>query len=200
MALAARPRVFLSVLFALSVFGSPSAAEATTLVIPPLEAQAESADAALHGVVAEVESVWEGGRIMTYTTLRDAVDLGAPGDIPREVRIATPGGRVGDLIQRVHGVEAYRPGDEVVVFARHLQDETFRALALTTSVFYVERIDGEAIGVRRVVGSLVVNPEANYSVLPPALDVRARLSLAALRDVAIRGATRRDLLSTQVAQ
>ena len=56
MALAARPRFFLSVLFALSVFGSPSAAEATTLVIPPLEAQAESADAALHGVVAEVES------------------------------------------------------------------------------------------------------------------------------------------------
>lgn len=170
----------------------PTSAGATTVLLQPIEAQAEGADAAWHGVVAQVESAWEGGRIVTRTTVRDAIDLRAPGE-PREVVIVTPGGRVGDLIQRVHGVEAYRPGDEVVVFSRALAAGTFRAMALTTSVFYVDRSGDQAIAVRRIDTALVLDPAARYAVTPPqAWDVLARMPLAELRTIAQNAAASPD--------
>ncbi len=60
------------------------------------------------------ESRWENGSIWTMTTF-DVVET-MKGNLPAQIAVRLPGGRVGHLISTVDGTPKFSPGNETVVF------------------------------------------------------------------------------------
>ena len=63
---------------------------------------------------AHAESHWENGSIWTITAF-DVVET-LKGQLPAEIEVRLPGGRVGHLTATVEGTPKFDPGAEAVVF------------------------------------------------------------------------------------
>src|SRR5262249_59290291 len=88
---------------------------ASTFIALDVETLAGRADAVLVVVPEEKRSLWEDGRIATYTRVRvDRVGAGQPGDSPIWVR--TLGGEVGHIGQLVEGEASLLVGKPVLAF------------------------------------------------------------------------------------
>lgn len=139
-----------------------TAAFGTTLVYRDLPELARTSDAVVRGKVVETQSRWtaDRSRIVTDVTIEVAETLkGAPG---RTVTIVQPGGRVGDIGQKVAGLASFEKGEEVVVFLEKRGDERFVVNGLAQGKYRVERTsDGKAafaVPDRNVEEAVVVDP------------------------------------------
>src|SRR5271165_3716322 len=99
----------------LSLLSLP-AVRATTLVRLSLDQLAAGSDAIARINFASAESRWENGSIWTISTVR-VVEI-MKGDLPGEISLRLPGGRVGHLTSTVEGTPKFNPGDDAVVFLK----------------------------------------------------------------------------------
>jgi hypothetical protein len=152
---------FRTCLFALTL-----GAASTALVVAPNEAQASVSiavaydallkDAESVGVATPVESksVWEDGRIYTYTRVK--VDQGIAGDLGTgaEGWVRTMGGVVGKIGQSVDGEAVFTQGKPSLVFLRKFNASTWHVSARAQGQYPVQ-LD-EVSKVRKVVRSTAV--------------------------------------------
>lgn len=89
-------------------------ARGATLEQMSIEDLTRESTSIVRGSVGESRSAQIGPLIYTFTTLRIAENL--KGEAVREVEIALPGGRIGDLSQRFGGVPQLEAGKEYLVF------------------------------------------------------------------------------------
>lgn len=109
------PVVPLLVLALLAPLFHAAPARASTFLETSVEETARGADAVVRGKVLRTSARWVGGRIVTEAEISVASAWkGAPGE---RITVRVPGGRVGDLAQRVSGSPAFEQDEEVVVFA-----------------------------------------------------------------------------------
>ncbi len=105
---------FLLALFALPLLVLASDARASVSFTVVLDALVEESSAACVATPVDSKSVWEDGRIATYTRVHvDRVLAGSLGD---EVWVKTLGGAVGDVGQMVDGEAVLRRGQQSVLF------------------------------------------------------------------------------------
>jgi hypothetical protein len=90
----------------------PASASVSFTVV--LDSLVRDSAAACVETPVEIKSVWEGGRIVTYTRVH--VDRVLAGSLPGEVWVETLGGEVGDIGQRVEGEAVLRTGQQSVLF------------------------------------------------------------------------------------
>ena len=107
----------------------------------------------------EQSSVWEGGRIVTYTHLR--VEDRLAGSLGQEAWVRSLGGVVGDVGQQVEGEATFTMGNRYVVF--------LKPSVQGTSMAVVARAQGEFPVQNAKVTSRVT------ATLPPRPDVVARI-------------------------
>ncbi len=120
-------------------------AGATSLLRAEVPELTRKADAVVRGTVRRVESRWsaDGRRIVTDVEIQVAETLkGAPGST---VLVTQPGGRVGDIGQRVSGLASFAPGEEVVVVLQRRGKAAFSVRGMAQGKFQVQRSpDGKA--------------------------------------------------------
>jgi hypothetical protein len=97
---------------------APRPARATAVLAFDLEALTRIADRVVVGEVLSVKSDWERHRRRIYTEIEIQVAEIWKGEVSssRRIVIAQPGGRVGDIEMKVHGMASFRPGDRAVLF------------------------------------------------------------------------------------
>ncbi len=96
---------------------APESPEGAAIVVPSsLEEQAASADVIVFGRVASVRSRVDGGTIVTDVTL--SVEGTLKGGTRRDVTLALPGGRVGDLEVFAGGTPSFLPTERVLLFLK----------------------------------------------------------------------------------
>jgi hypothetical protein len=121
-------------------------AGATSLLRVEVPELSRKADAVVRGTVRRVESRWsaDGRRIVTDVEIQVAETLkGAPGST---VLVTQPGGRVGDIGQRVSGLASFAQGEEVVVFLQRRGKSAFSVRGMAQGKFQVRRSpDGKAV-------------------------------------------------------
>jgi hypothetical protein len=105
-----------------------------------VEDLARGSDAVVRGKVTGVSARWEGTRIYTFTEV-DVTSVWR-GSAPARIRVATPGGVVGRIGQRVDGAAVFAPAEEVVVFLAKGDGGAFRVNGLAQGKFAVR--DGTA--------------------------------------------------------
>jgi hypothetical protein len=108
-----RIRVAVFVALGIVVLQLP-AVRATTLARLSLEQLAAGSDAVARVRTVRAESRWEYGSIWTITTF-DVMET-FKGNLPRQISVRLPGGRVGHLTSAVEGTPKFAPGNETVVF------------------------------------------------------------------------------------
>lgn len=95
-------------------------AHASVMIAVGFDALVTDADAVAVVMPDEARSVWEEGRIYTYTRLR--VTDGVAGDTGgREVWVRTMGGVVGKIGQLVDGEPVFTPGKPALLFLRRFK-------------------------------------------------------------------------------
>ena len=100
---------------------SVSVGYSTTVLKLDLESLVANSNDVVHARVESMHSFRKDGQIYTDTTL-EIVECWK-GDVTGEVTVRQPGGRVGEMTTRVHGLPEFRRGEETVVFLESA-DET----------------------------------------------------------------------------
>lgn len=134
-------------------------AQASVMIAVPFESLVKDADAVAVVVPEEAKSVWEEGRIYTYTKVR--IDQGVAGDTAGpEVWIRTMGGVVGKIGQLVDGEPVFTVNKPALLFLRKFKaGGTWEVSARAQGQFPV--VLDEAKKTKRLVRS------ANVGVLLP---------------------------------
>ena len=101
-------------LFAAVLFFAVPRADASVSFTVVLDALVEESSAACLATPVDSRSVWEDGRIATYTRVH--VDRVFAGSLADEVWVKTLGGAVGDIGQIVDGEAVLRRGQQSVLF------------------------------------------------------------------------------------
>ncbi|WP_434381223.1 hypothetical protein [Melittangium boletus] len=159
-------------------------AGATTLLRAELPELAQSSDAIVHGTVRRVESRWsgDGRRIITDVEIQVTESLkGQPG---ATVLVTQPGGRVGDIGQRVSGLATFTPGEEVVVFLARQGAEAFRVSGMAQGKYKVQPPEEgrKAQAVPESLGdTLLLDPATQAPVEAPARSLPLAELKAAIR-------------------
>ena len=115
------------------------AASATTMLRADLPELAQTSDAIVHGTVRRVESRWSGDGRRIITDVEIQVTEALKGQAGGTVLVTQPGGRVGDIGQRVSGLAAFTPGEEVVVFLERRGKQAFRVSGMVQGKYQVQR-------------------------------------------------------------
>ena len=129
-----KTQIILSLLPALL---SLPAIRATTLARLSLEQLAAGSDAVARLRFARAESRWENGSIWTVTTFDVAETL--KGQLPPEIEVRLPGGRVGHLTATVEGTPKFNPGTEAVVFLQRSRAGGFTVAGWVEGSFRISR-------------------------------------------------------------
>lgn len=118
------------------------AASATTMLRADLPELARTSDAIVHGTVRRVESRWSGDGRRIVTDVEIQVTEALKGQAGSTVLVTQPGGRVGDIGQRVSGLASFTPGEEVVVFLERRGTQAFRLSGMAQGKYQVQRTEG----------------------------------------------------------
>lgn len=155
-----RPFVFVFAL-GLTALSTASDADASVMIAVSLDALAKDADAVAVSTPVDARSVWEDGRIYTYTKLK--VEQGVAGDLPAgsETWVRTMGGVVGKIGQLVDGEPVFTTGKSSVLFMHKFKDTTIWEVSARSQGQYPVILD-EATHTKKIVRS------ANVGVLLPA--------------------------------
>jgi hypothetical protein len=135
-----RMRIVLLLLPAILLFAAlpfPPAVRATTLARLSLEQLAAGSDAVARVRCAGAESHWENGSIWTVTTAEVVETM--KGNLPREIAVRLPGGRVGHLTAAVEGTPRFHPGDEAFVFLQRSRPGGFTVAGWVEGTFRISR-------------------------------------------------------------
>lgn len=130
------------------------------------------ADSRMVGVVTPIgrRSVWEEGRIYTYTETRFDRVIAGGAAIGQHVWIRTMGGIVGHVGQRVDGEAVLLPGESSLLFLQNGPSGTFEVTARGQGQFPI--VADETGQLTRVVRSHSMGTILPRRVTPPALPVR----------------------------
>jgi hypothetical protein len=162
------------------------AASATTMLRADLPELAQTSDAIVHGTVRRVESRWSGDGRRIVTDVEIQVTEALKGQAASTVLVTQPGGQVGDIGQRVSGLAAFTPGEEVVVFLERRGKTAFRVSGMAQGKYQVQRTEGgkSAMAVPEPTGDvLLLDPDTRQ----PTASSQRSLSLQELK-AAIRTA------------
>ncbi len=107
-------RIRVQILLALAVLPVGPALQATTLARLSLDQLAAAADNVARVRCVSSESRWENGAIWTVATF-DVVET-MKGNLPAQVKVSLPGGRVGHLTATVDGTPRFDVGGEAILF------------------------------------------------------------------------------------
>jgi hypothetical protein len=131
-------RVLLLLLFTflLPVVPLP-AVRATTLVRLSLDQLAAGSDAVARVNFSSAESRWENGTIWTITTVKVIETL--KGNLPGEISVRLPGGRVGHLTSTVEGTPRFNPGDDAIIFLKRTPAGEFTIAGWVEGTFRISR-------------------------------------------------------------
>ncbi|MCY1076615.1 hypothetical protein [Archangium lansingense] len=117
-------------------------ASATTMLRADLPELAQTSDTIVHGTVRRVESRWSGDGRRIVTDVEIQVTEALKGQTGSTVLVTQPGGRVGDIGQKVSGLAAFTPGEEVVVFLERKGTRAFRVSGMVQGKYQVQRSEG----------------------------------------------------------
>jgi hypothetical protein len=109
----------------------------TTLARLSLDQLAAGSDAVARVRIAGGQSLWENGTIWTVITARVLETM--KGDLPREVTLRLPGGRVGHLTASVEGTPKFQPGDEAFLFLKGSQAGGYTVAGWVEGTFRISR-------------------------------------------------------------
>jgi hypothetical protein len=121
----------------LSAFLFLPALRATTLARLSLDQLAAGSDAVARVRFVRAESRWENGSIWTVTTFDVAETL--KGQLPGQIEVRLPGGRVGHLTSTVEGTPKFNPGSEAVVFLQRSHAGEFTVAGWVQGSFRISR-------------------------------------------------------------
>jgi hypothetical protein len=110
---------------------------ATTLQRLSLDQLAAGSDAVARVNFSSTESRWIDGTIWTVTTLQ-VVDT-MKGNLPSEITVRLPGGRVGHLTTTVEGTPRFHPGDDAIVFLKTSPAGGFTVAGWVQGTFRISR-------------------------------------------------------------
>jgi len=97
-----------------------SDAQASVMIAVPFESLVQDADAVAVATPQDARSVWEDGRIYTYTRMK--IDQGVAGDTGNgETWVRTMGGVVGKIGQLVDGEPVFTMGKQNMLFLRRFK-------------------------------------------------------------------------------
>ncbi len=113
------------------------AVRATTLARLSHDQLAAGSDAVARVRFARAESRWENGSIWTVTTF-DVVET-LKGQLPAEIEVRLPGGRVGHLTATVDGTPKFNPGNEAIVFLQRSPAGGFTVAGWVEGSFRISR-------------------------------------------------------------
>jgi hypothetical protein len=151
---------------------APTEAHASVSIAILFDELVERASAA--GVVTPLEqhSVWEDGRIFTYTRVH--VDAPLAGTVPEEAWVRTLGGVVGKIGQSVDGEAVLTVGHPSLLFVQPVaaQPGTFEVTARAQGQF---ALAGRATGASSLEGMRFVRAHGVGVVMPPSPDRIARI-------------------------
>lgn len=135
--------VFVGATFVSSGALAPREAQASVAIAMSLDDLARGSSVIARITPLDHESVWENGRIITYSRVRvDDVVAGSTPSSARELRVRTLGGRVGNIGQTVEGEAALTASEPSIVFLAAARSDH------TTDVVVVGRAQGQ-LRVRR---------------------------------------------------
>ena len=110
---------------------------ATTLARLSLDKLAAVSDAVARVRCTATVSRWEGGAIWTVTTF-DVMET-LKGNLPAEIEVRLPGGRVGHLTTTVNGTPQFAPGAEAIVFLEKSRAGGFTVAGWVEGTFRISR-------------------------------------------------------------
>ena len=113
------------------------AIRATTLARLSLDRLTAGSEAVARVRCAGRESRWENGSIWTVTTF-DVVET-LKGNLPMQIGVRLPGGRVGHLTATVDGAPKFNPGAEAVVFLEWSRAGGFTVAGWAEGTFRISR-------------------------------------------------------------
>lgn len=191
----------------------PSDARSSVSIAVAFDALVKDADAVAIITPQDASSVWEDGRIVTYTRVK--IDQSVAGDAPRETWVRTLGGVVGKVGQLVDGEPVLTPGKPSLLFLHKFRTAgTWEVSARAQGQFPI--VVDEATKMRRVIrnanaGMLLpprvtppdgkpggAQPQATPpSGLSPA--IKARLAAEVLHDRDVSDATREIASAWKIA-
>ena len=119
-------------------------AGATTMLKVELPELARSADLIVHGKVLRLQSRWSGDGRRILTDVEIQVTEALKGQAGPTVLVTQPGGRVGDIGQKVSGLASFAAGEEVVVFLSRQGPQGYRVSGLAQGKYQVQRTEAEA--------------------------------------------------------
>jgi|SRR5665213_624328 len=126
--------LFLPILIALTPIAK---VRATTLQRLSLDQLVAGADAVARVNFSGSESRWENGTIWTVTTLRVMETM--KGNLPAEISVRLPGGRVGHFTATVEGTPRFQPGDDAIVFLKNSPAGGFTVAGWVQGTFRIFR-------------------------------------------------------------
>ncbi len=109
-------------IFAAAMLCAAASADASVSFTVVMDSLVQESSAAILATPVEVKSVWEGGRIATYTRVH--VDRAFVGNVGSEVWVKTMGGVVGQIGQLVDGEAVLRTGQQSVLFLSSFGGDT----------------------------------------------------------------------------
>ncbi len=128
------------------VFSLLPALGATTLARLSLDQLAAAADGVARVRCVGAESRWEDGSIWTVTTF-DVIET-LKGNLPAQVAVRLPGGKVGHLTAAVDGTPRFSAGEQAVVFLERAPTGGYSVAGWVEGTF---RIAQDAVGGRELV-------------------------------------------------
>jgi hypothetical protein len=165
---------------------APALREVHASVVRPqsLDDLVVRAGAVVLALPMERTSVWEGGRIVTYTRVevREAV----AGDAPSSLWVRTLGGEVGDLGQHVDGEATLTIGKATLLFLESAGSGTYAVAARAQGQFFVDdRPSGRVLRPHPAMGAFMTRGPKDI-VIPAAERLKARALDDVARDVRAR--------------
>jgi hypothetical protein len=136
-------------------------ASATTMLRVDLPELTRSSDTIVHGTVRRMESRWSGDGRRILTDVEIQVTETLKGQAGGTVLVTQPGGRVGDIGQRVSGLASFTQGEEVVVFLERRGTRSFRVAGMAQGKYKVQRSEEgtRVLAVPEPTDALLVDPD-----------------------------------------
>jgi hypothetical protein len=133
-----RAQVFHLLLLAFLLLLAPvTAVRATTLVRLSLDQLAAGSDAVARVNFSSAETRWENGTIWTFSTAKVVETI--KGNLPGEISVRMPGGRVGHLTATVEGAPQFHPGEDAIVFLKRSPAGGFTVAGWVEGTFRISR-------------------------------------------------------------
>jgi len=110
---------------------------ATTLARLSLNQMAARSDAVARVRCVGSEGRWENGSIWTVTTFEVVETM--KGNLPGEIAVRLPGGRIGHMTATVDGTPKFKPGEEAVVFLERSPGGRFTVSGWVEGTFRISR-------------------------------------------------------------